>query len=47
MICISLRDVDRGMKYLEDAVSFDPNGVYATVALRRLEQLRPISTTAK
>jgi tetratricopeptide (TPR) repeat protein len=47
MIYINLSDVDRGTKYLEDAVAFDPNGVYATVALRRLEQLRPISTTAK
>jgi len=47
MICISLRDVDRGTKYLEDAVAFDPNGVYATVALRRLEQFRPFSTAAK
>jgi tetratricopeptide (TPR) repeat protein len=47
MICISQRDVERGMKYLEDAVVFDPNGVYATVALRRLERLRPIATTAK
>lgn len=47
IIYINLRDVDRGTKYLEDAVAFDPNGVYAAVALRRLEQVRPISVTAK
>jgi tetratricopeptide (TPR) repeat protein len=47
MIYINLSDVDRGTKYLEDAVAFDPNGVYAAVALRRLEQLRPIPTSVK
>jgi hypothetical protein len=47
MICINLGEVDRGTKYLEDAVAFDPNGVYAAVALRKLEQLRPIPTNAK
>jgi tetratricopeptide (TPR) repeat protein len=47
LIYINLRDVDRGTRYLEDAVAFDPNGVYATVALRGLEKLRPISTAAR
>jgi tetratricopeptide (TPR) repeat protein len=42
-----LRDYDRAKRYLEDAVAFDPNGFYAALALRRLEQLRPIPINAK
>jgi tetratricopeptide (TPR) repeat protein len=47
MICINLRDIDCGTKYFEDAVAVDPNGVYSSIALRRLEQLRQISPSAK
>ena len=47
MVYINLRDLDRAKKYLEDAVAVDPNGFYATLALRILEHLRPIPTTVK
>jgi len=45
MVYINLRDFDRAKKCLEDAVAFDPNGFYATLAQRRLEDLRPIGMT--
>jgi tetratricopeptide (TPR) repeat protein len=47
MAYLDLRDYDRAKKYLEGAVAFDPNGFYAALALRRLEDLRPIPTNAK
>lgn len=44
---INLKDLNRAKKYLEEAVALDPNGFYAALALRRLEQLRPIPTDTK
>ena len=44
---INLKDFDRAKKYLEEAVALDPNGFYAALALRRLEQLRPLPTNTK
>ena len=44
---INLGEFDRAQKNLADAVVFDPNGFYATLALRRLESLRPILTAVK
>jgi len=42
MVYVNLRDYDRAKKYLGDAISYDPNGFYATLAQRRLEHLRPL-----
>jgi tetratricopeptide (TPR) repeat protein len=47
MVYINLGDLDRAKKCLEEAVAFDPNGFYATLAQRRLEQLRPVGTNVK
>jgi tetratricopeptide (TPR) repeat protein len=46
MIYINLKDFVRAKKYLEFAVASDPNGVYAAFALRRLDNLGPIPTSA-
>jgi tetratricopeptide (TPR) repeat protein len=42
-----LGDYDRAKKYFEDAVVFDPNGFYATLARKRLEQLGALSINGK
>ena len=38
-----LRDYDRAKKHFEDAIAFEPNGFFSTLARRRLEQLRALS----
>jgi len=47
MVYVNLRDYDRAKKYLGDAVTYDPNGFYATLAQRRLEHLRPIKANVE
>lgn len=47
MAYIDLKEYDRGKKYLEDAIAFDPSGFYAALALRKLEYLGPIPADAR
>ena len=42
IVSINLGDFDRAGKYFEDAVAFDPNGLYSTLAMRILEHLKPL-----
>lgn len=44
---IHLGDYESAKKFLGDAVTFDPKGFYATLAVKRLEQLRPQLASVK
>jgi hypothetical protein len=47
MVYVNLRDYERAKKYFGDAVAYDPNGFYATLAMRRLEHLETILAKVK
>lgn len=47
LVYIDVRDPDRAKKYLEEAVTCDPNGFYAALALKRLERFRQLSMIVK
>ena len=44
---VRLKDYVNARKYFGDAVAFDPNGFYAPLALKRLDQLRPLRVNGK